>query len=92
MKPYRLKKNTHTWEKWNEKTGVYEDTGQALLVENMAPYIDPQTGNWMIYDPMTALHICSGVRAQGLSAYEIAVKHGFVGTEAAWAAAYGGNS
>lgn len=47
------------------------------------PYIG-ENNHWFIYDPVKVDYIDTGILAKGLSAYEIAVKNGFVGTESDW--------
>lgn len=57
------------------------DTGIPASGKN--PYIGDNY-NWFVYDPIKIDYIDTGIVAKGLSAYEIAVKNGFVGTESDW--------
>ena len=57
------------------------DTGIPASGKN--PYIG-ENNHWFIYDPVKVNYIDTGILAKGLSAYEIAVKNGFVGTESDW--------
>ena len=57
------------------------DTGIPASGKN--PYIG-ENNHWFIYDPVKVDYIDTGIYAKGLSAYEIAVKNGFVGTESDW--------
>ena len=57
------------------------DTGIPASGKN--PYIG-DNNNWFVYDSIKRNYIDTGILAKGLSAYEIAVKNGFVGTESDW--------
>ena len=57
------------------------DTGIPAYGKN--PYIG-DNNNWFVYDSIKRNYIDTGILAKGLSAYEIAVKNGFVGTESDW--------
>lgn len=57
------------------------DTGIPAFGKN--PYIG-DNNNWFVYDSIKRNYIDTGILAKGLSAYEIAVKNGFVGTESDW--------
>lgn len=57
------------------------DTGIPASGKN--PYIG-DNNNWFVYDSIKRNYIDTGIIAKGLSAYEIAVKNGFVGTESDW--------
>lgn len=57
------------------------DTGIPASGKN--PYIG-DNNNWFVYDSVKRNYIDTGIIAKGLSAYEIAVKNGFVGTESDW--------
>lgn len=57
------------------------DTGIPASGKN--PYIG-DNNNWFVYDSVKRNYIDTGILAKGLSAYEIAVKNGFVGTESDW--------
>ena len=57
------------------------DTGIPASGKN--PYIG-DNNNWFVYDSIKRNYVDTGIVAKGLSAYEIAVKNGFVGTESDW--------
>ena len=57
------------------------DTGIPASGKN--PYIG-DNNNWFVYDSIKRNYVDTGIFAKGLSAYEIAVKNGFVGTESDW--------
>ena len=57
------------------------DTGIPASGKN--PYIG-DNNNWFVYDSVKRNYIDTGIVAKGLSAYEIAVLNGFVGTESDW--------
>lgn len=57
------------------------DTGIPASGKN--PYIG-DNNNWFVYDSVKRNYIDTGIIAKGLSAYEIAVLNGFVGTESDW--------
>ena len=57
------------------------DTGIPASGKN--PYIG-DNNNWFVYDSIKKIYVDTGILAKGLSAYEIAVKNGFVGTESDW--------
>lgn len=57
------------------------DTGISATGKN--PYIG-DNNNWFVYDSIKRNYVDTGILAKGLSAYEIAVKNGFVGTERDW--------
>lgn len=57
------------------------DTGVAAGGKN--PYVG-ENGNWYTFDPVTNAYKDTGVVAKGMSAYDLAVKHGFQGTESEW--------
>lgn len=57
------------------------DTGVKATAE--APYIG-ENDHWFTYDPINKVYVDTGIEARGLSAYDIAVKLGFVGTEEEW--------
>ena len=57
------------------------DTGVKATAET--PYIG-DNDHWFTYDPINKVYVDTGIEARGLSAYDIAVKHGFVGTEEEW--------
>lgn len=57
------------------------DTGVKATAET--PYIG-ENDHWFTYDPINKVYVDTGIEARGLSAYEVAVQHGFVGTEAEW--------
>lgn len=59
------------------------DTGVPAAGKN--PYIGDNF-NWYVFNPLTNKWEDTGIFAKGLSAYEIAVKHGFKGTEEEWLA------
>lgn len=57
------------------------DTGVNATGKN--PYVE-DNDNWFIYDSVQKEYIDTGITAKGLTAYEIAIKHGFIGTEQQW--------
>ena len=57
------------------------DTGVKATAET--PYIG-ENDHWFTYDPINKVYVDTGIEARGLSAYDIAVKLGFVGTEEEW--------
>lgn len=57
------------------------DTGVKATAET--PYIG-ENGHWFTYDPINKIFVDTGVEARGLSAYDIAVKLGFEGSEQDW--------
>ena len=57
------------------------DTGIPAYGKN--PYIG-DNNNWFVYDSIKRNYVDTGIFAKGLSAYEVAVKNGFVGTESDW--------
>lgn len=57
------------------------DTGVKATAET--PYIG-ENDHWFTYDPINKVFVDTGIEARGLSAYDIAVKLGFVGTEEEW--------
>ena len=57
------------------------DTGIPASGKN--PYIG-DNNTWFVYDSIKRNYVDTGILAKGLSAYEIAVKNGFVGTESDW--------
>lgn len=57
------------------------DTGIPASGKN--PYIG-DNNNWFVYDSIKRNYIDTGIFAKGLSAYEVAVLNGFVGTESDW--------
>lgn len=57
------------------------DTGIPASGKN--PYIG-DNNNWFVYDSIKRNYVDTGILAKGLSAYEVAVKNGFVGTESDW--------
>lgn len=57
------------------------DTGIPASGKN--PYIG-DNNNWFVYDSIKRNYVDTGIVAKGLSAYEVAVKNGFVGTESDW--------
>lgn len=57
------------------------DTGISATGKN--PYIG-NNSHWFIYDGTNKKYIDTGIYAKGLSAYEIALRNGFVGTERDW--------
>ena len=52
------------------------------------PYIDTETGHWVVWDYTANDYVDTEVPAQGASIYELAVKHGYEGTEAEYLALY----
>lgn len=57
------------------------DTGVKATAET--PYIG-ENDHWFTYDPINKIFVDTGVEARGLSAYDIAVKLGFEGSEQDW--------
>ena len=57
------------------------DTGIHAGGKN--PYIG-SNDHWFIYDPVNKIYVDTDIYAKGLSAYEIAINHGFSGTEDDW--------
>ena len=57
------------------------DTGIHAGGKN--PYIGSNY-HWFIYDPVNKIYVDTDIYAKGLSAYEIAINHGFSGTEDDW--------
>lgn len=57
------------------------DTGVKATAET--PYIG-ENDHWFTYDPINKVYIDTGIEARGLSAYDIAVKLGFKGSEQDW--------
>lgn len=57
------------------------DTGVKATAET--PYIG-ENDHWFTYDPINKVYADTGIEARGLSAYDIAVKLGFKGSEQDW--------
>lgn len=57
------------------------DTGVKATAET--PYIG-DNDHWFTYDPINKVYVDTGIEARGLSAYDIAVKLGFKGSEQDW--------
>ena len=57
------------------------DTGVKATAET--PYIG-ENDHWFTYDPINKIYVDTGIEARGLSAYDIAVKLGFEGSEQDW--------
>lgn len=57
------------------------DTGVKATAE--APYIG-ENDHWFTYDPINKVYVDTGIEARGLSAYDVAVKLGFEGSEQDW--------
>lgn len=57
------------------------DTGVKATAES--PYIG-DNDHWFTYDPINKVYVDTGIEARGLSAYDIAVKLGFEGSEQDW--------
>lgn len=57
------------------------DTGVKATAET--PYIG-ENDHWFTYDPINEVYVDTGIEARGLSAYDIAVKLGFKGSEQDW--------
>ena len=89
--------NTKQWVKLTDVTS--EDVVSPYIGSNGNWYVDnrdtgiyaggknPQIGSnshWFVYDPLTKEYVDTGIYAKGLSAYEIAVRNGFVGSERDW--------
>lgn len=58
-----------------------KDTGVKATAET--PYIG-DNDHWFTYDPINKVYVDTGIEARGLSAYDIAVKLGFEGSEQDW--------
>ena len=58
-----------------------KDTGVKATAES--PYIG-DNDHWFTYDPINKVYVDTGIEARGLSAYDIAVKLGFKGSEQDW--------
>lgn len=58
-----------------------KDTGVKATAET--PYIG-DNDHWFTYDPINKVYVDTGIEARGLSAYDIAVKLGFKGSEQDW--------
>ena len=58
-----------------------KDTGVKATAES--PYIG-KNDHWFTYDPINKVYVDTGIEARGLSAYDIAVKLGFEGSEQDW--------
>ena len=82
------------WLVWDDETQQWKNTGingkgqkGEKGADGHSPYINTENGNWMVWNDELGCYEDSGQPARGLtgfSAYEIAVKNGFVGTEAEW--------
>lgn len=59
----------------NRDTGVKATAGTPYIGEN---------DHWFTYDPINKVYVDTGIEARGLSAYDIAVKLGFKGSEQDW--------
>lgn len=57
------------------------DTGVKATAET--PYIG-ENDHWFTYDPINKVYVDTGIEVRGLSAYDIAVKLGFKGSEQDW--------
>lgn len=57
------------------------DTGVKATAET--PYIG-ENDHWFTYDPINKVYVDTDIEARGLSAYDIAVKLGFEGSEQDW--------
>lgn len=57
------------------------DTGVKATAET--PYIG-KNDHWFTYDPINKVYVDTGIEARGLSAYDVAVKLGFKGSEQDW--------
>lgn len=89
--------NTKQWVKLTDVTS--EDAVSPYIGSNGNWYVDnrdtgihaggknPYIGSndhWFIYDPVNKIYVDTDIYAKGLSAYEIAINHGFSGTEDDW--------
>lgn len=63
-------------EKWIVLFDVSKDDAET-------PYIG-ENDHWFTYDPINKVYVDTGIEARGLSAYDIAVKLGFEGSEQDW--------
>lgn len=68
--------NNHNW--------YIDDRDTGINAVGKNPYIQGDT--WWIFDPVLNKYVNTGIVAKGLSAYDLALKHGFVGTEEEWIA------
>ena len=57
------------------------DTGVSAT--SSSPYIG-DNDHWFVYDPINKVWSDTGIEARGLSAYEVAVKNGYQGSEQDW--------
>lgn len=57
------------------------DTGVSAT--SKSPYIG-DNDHWFVYDPINKVWSDTGIEARGLSAYEVAVKNGYQGSERDW--------
>lgn len=57
------------------------DTGVSAT--SSSPYIG-DNDHWFVYDPINKVWSDTGIEARGLSAYEVAVKNGYQGSEKDW--------
>lgn len=57
------------------------DTGVSAT--SKSPYIG-DNDHWFVYDPINKVWSDTGIEARGLSAYEVAVKNGYQGSEKDW--------
>lgn len=90
-------KNINRWVKLTDATSEYatppyigsngnwfiENRDSGIPAAGKNPYIG-EDFNWWVFDPVNNKYVDTGIRAKGLTAYEIAVNHGFVGTEEEW--------
>lgn len=90
-------KNINRWVKLTDATSEYatppyignngnwfiENRDSGVPAAGKNPYIGENL-NWWVFEPTKNKYVDTGIRAKGLTAYEIAVNHGFVGTEEEW--------
>lgn len=67
----------------NNGNWFIENRDSGVPAAGKKPYIGDDN-NWYVFVPSENKYVNTGIMAKGLSAYEIAVKHGFKGTEEEW--------
>lgn len=89
--------NINRWVKLTDATSEYatppyignngnwfiENRDSGVPAAGKNPYIG-ENNNWFVFIPSENKYVDTGIMAKGLSAYEIAVKHGYKGTEEEW--------
>lgn len=67
----------------NNGNWFIDNRDSGVLAVGKNPYIG-EDNYWFVFVPSENKYVNTGIMAKGLSAYEIAVKHGFKGTEEEW--------